>query len=192
MSVYVTCDEELVTEKVRSRGQCGPASHGTVKEVSLKSSTELDEEKKLSQGDVLEINSIGSSDTDSSSRACQPDGACRCKSTVRDEARTVHVYTCAHHSDTQQPFVDQKLDPTAEETFRPDSMLRVLSGRPYSCSIIQKVLEEAEGESAVVVCGPMGLKDDVRNVVVALSDERAVHKGTGAQDIYLHVERFDY
>jgi hypothetical protein len=57
--------------------------------------------------------------------------------------------------------------------------------------IIRKSLERAEGESAVIVCGPPGLADDVRLSVVALSDERAVHKGTGAQGIYLHVENFE-
>jgi predicted ferric reductase len=64
-------------------------------------------------------------------------------------------------------------------------------GRPSSHMIIRKSLERAEGESAVIVCGPPGLADDVRLSVVALSDERAVHKGTGAQGIYLHVENFE-
>jgi hypothetical protein len=66
----------------------------------------------------------------------------------------------------------------------------IVSGRPMPRTIIRKVLEKAEGESAVVVCGPRGLADDVRRSVVSLSDERAVHKGTGAQGIYLHVENF--
>jgi hypothetical protein len=30
----------------------------------------------------------------------------------------------------------------------------------------------------------------VRNAVASLSDERAVHKGTGAQGIHLHVEEY--
>ncbi|CAI7563837.1 unnamed protein product [Penicillium pancosmium] len=66
----------------------------------------------------------------------------------------------------------------------------ILSGRPSPHAIIRKSLERAQGESAVVVCGPRGLADDVRRSVVSLSDERAVHKGTGAQGIYLHVESF--
>jgi hypothetical protein len=73
-----------------------------------------------------------------------------------------------------------------------DSKANFLSGRPYPRTIIRKVLEKAEGESAVVVCGPRGLADDVRRSVVYLSDERAVHKGTGAQGIYLHVENFGW
>lgn len=68
----------------------------------------------------------------------------------------------------------------------------VLSGRPNSRNIIRKTLEQALGESAVVVCGPQGMVDDVRRSVAGLSDERAVHKGTGAQGIYLHTEAFGY
>ncbi|ODH47141.1 hypothetical protein GX48_06736 [Paracoccidioides brasiliensis] len=72
-----------------------------------------------------------------------------------------------------------------------DPRIRILSGRPDSRGIIRKVLELGEGESSVVVCGPRGLNADVRRIVVSLSDERAVHKGTGAQGIYLHVENFE-
>jgi hypothetical protein len=64
------------------------------------------------------------------------------------------------------------------------------SGRPDIRAILSDVLDGAEGESAVAVCGPIGLSQETRNVVVGLSDERAVHKGTGAQGVYLHVESF--
>ena len=68
----------------------------------------------------------------------------------------------------------------------------MFSGRPNARTVILKVLEQALGESAVVVCGPSGLVADVRRSVVGLSDERAVHRGgTGAQGIYLHTEAFD-
>ncbi|RDW72580.1 ferric reductase family protein [Aspergillus mulundensis] len=63
-------------------------------------------------------------------------------------------------------------------------------GRPQVHPLIRTALEEATGESAVVVCGPPSLADDTRRSVVSLSDERAVHKGTGAQGVYLHVENF--
>lgn len=68
----------------------------------------------------------------------------------------------------------------------------VFSGRPQPRNIIRKTLEQALGETAVVVCGPKGLVREVRNSVVGLSDERAVHKGTGAQGVYLHTEYFGY
>ncbi|EEP81151.1 predicted protein [Uncinocarpus reesii 1704] len=73
-----------------------------------------------------------------------------------------------------------------------DSRITIVSGRPDTRTIIRSVLEQAEGESGVVVCGPSGLNADVRRNVVSLSDERAVHKGTGAQGIYLHVEEFGF
>jgi hypothetical protein len=52
------------------------------------------------------------------------------------------------------------------------------------------MVEESGGETSVVVCGGKELTTCVRNSVASLSDERAVHKGTGAQGIHLHVEEF--
>jgi len=66
------------------------------------------------------------------------------------------------------------------------------SGRPDFYSLLSELLEEAEGETGVAVCGPLGLNSDVRNTVVRLSDERAVNKGTGAEGIYLHCEGFGW
>lgn len=62
------------------------------------------------------------------------------------------------------------------------------SGRPQIHKVISELLNGAEGESGVAACGPLGLTSEVRNTVVRLSDERAIHKGTGAQGCYLHVE----
>ena len=73
-----------------------------------------------------------------------------------------------------------------------DPSISILTGRPHPKTLIRKTLEQALGESAVVVCGPRGLNEDVRRSVVSLSDERAVHKGTGAQGIYLWEEGFEY
>ena len=64
------------------------------------------------------------------------------------------------------------------------------SGRPAMVGIIEQLLNRAEGESAVAVCGPHGMSSQVRNTVVYLSDQRAIHKGTGAQGCYLHVDNF--
>ena len=58
--------------------------------------------------------------------------------------------------------------------------------------ITRATLEQARGESAVLACGPQSLIGDVRTAVVELSDERAVHKGTGADGIWLHTEAFGY
>ncbi|KAK0311896.1 ferric-chelate reductase Frp1 [Friedmanniomyces endolithicus] len=64
------------------------------------------------------------------------------------------------------------------------------SGRPMLREILIELLEDADGESAVGVCGPVSMGAEVRRHVVKLSDERAIHKGSGAQGCYLHVESF--
>ncbi|KAK3112317.1 ferric-chelate reductase Frp1 [Teratosphaeriaceae sp. CCFEE 6253] len=64
------------------------------------------------------------------------------------------------------------------------------SGRPALRATLLDLLEGADGESGVAVCGPRGMAAEVRRLVVRLSDERAIHKGTGAQGVYLHVESF--
>lgn len=66
------------------------------------------------------------------------------------------------------------------------------SGRPDFYQLLWDLLEQADGETGVAVCGPLGLNSDVRKVVAKCSDERAVHKGTGAQGIYLHAECFGW
>lgn len=66
------------------------------------------------------------------------------------------------------------------------------SGRPDIYGMLWEMLEQAEGETGVAVCGPLALNSDVRKIVVRCSDERAVHKGTGAEGIYLHSECFGW
>ena len=64
------------------------------------------------------------------------------------------------------------------------------AGRPDLAECIRVPVEAAQGESCIAVCGGRSLAGYVRNAVARLSDERAVHKGTGAQGICLHVEEF--
>ena len=53
-------------------------------------------------------------------------------------------------------------------------------------------VEAAVGETAVVICGGLAITAQARTFVAALSDERAVHKGTGAQGIYLFTETYGW
>lgn len=66
----------------------------------------------------------------------------------------------------------------------------VESGRPHVRALVVKLLDGAAGESGIAVCGPLGLSKSVRNAIAAESDRRAIHKGTGAQGVFLHVEGF--
>lgn len=71
-----------------------------------------------------------------------------------------------------------------------NSRLRYSRGRPSLAKVVRARVEASAGETSVVVCGGKSLTSTVRNYVASLSDERAVHKGTGAQGIHLHVEEF--
>lgn len=71
-----------------------------------------------------------------------------------------------------------------------DSHVHHLSARPDIEAFIREPVEAAGGETSVVVCGGKSLVARARNCVARLSDERAVHKGTGAQGIHLHVEEY--
>ncbi|KAF7196907.1 Ferric reductase transmembrane component 4 [Pseudocercospora fuligena] len=65
-------------------------------------------------------------------------------------------------------------------------------GRPTLDSMIREPVEQALGETAVVVCGGLAITAETRTYVAKLSDERAVHKGTGAQGIYLFTETYGW
>ena len=65
-------------------------------------------------------------------------------------------------------------------------------GRPSIECLIRPVVEAAHGETAVVVCGGVSITAQARTFVAALSDERAVHKGSGAKGIFLFTETYGW
>ncbi|KAL4898752.1 metalloreductase [Aspergillus ambiguus] len=198
LSIYVTCDEKL-------EAQSGPAvltkpalSEPVVVKNDAIPTENIDE--KNSSPDEISIHSVPPPATSAPQTGCLPSGGCCCCTvSVEDEDEVAqHTCTCSGHAPQPLEAV-QVSDKGAAAAGAPleriesaSHYLPVVSGRPQPRTIIRKVLERAEGESAVVVCGPEGLSDDVRRSVVYLSDERAVHKGTGAQGIYLHVEKFGW
>ena len=150
---------------------------------------------------------------------CRPNGTCCCTTTIEDEdaiteadeqqccccnasssptdmnldeKQSRHSLTTDSNStkSSTSPLEGPKAGAEVTSFFHPS--IAVVIGRPHPKTLIRKTLEQALGESAVVVCGPTGLVDDVRSSVVALSDERAVHKGTGAQGLYFWAEAFEY
>lgn len=192
MSIYITCDEALEpTTNTMDRTICSQAQTATL------SIAETHDEKggMTQKEDNVTVQPLTSSSSSSSQPAtgCLPNGGCCCTARVEDEDEITeqHRCTCSGHAAVRtSPVIKKKTD---EKAISPaQNTISILSGRPQPRTIIRKVLEKAEGESAVVVCGPRGLSDDVRRSVVSLSDERAVHKGTGAQGIYLHVESFGW
>ncbi|TGJ81304.1 hypothetical protein E0Z10_g7461 [Xylaria hypoxylon] len=73
-----------------------------------------------------------------------------------------------------------------------DSHIFHSAARPDVADFIRGAVEETGGETSVVACGGQSLVAQVRTSVAKLSDERAVHKGTGAQGIHLHVEEYNF
>lgn len=202
LSIYVTCDEKL--EQQPPKTACLPPQSPPTE---APKAIEPRNEKFSEKNQPISIHSVSASSSGGQDPAtlsgCLPGGGCCCRAAVEDEDQiTEHRCTCSGHAPASQPpkptptaaaDADEKLPPESAQSEPAQSHnLNLLSGRPQPRTIIRKVLEKAEGESAVVVCGPEGLSDDVRRSVVYLSDERAVHKGTGAQGIYLHVETFGW
>lgn len=201
-SIYVTCDESFTADWQNSslleKQPLNPAGAVIVRDEMLsRSSSEVDVVVKEKQGvEIQEVDSRSSNASSSKSGACQPDGTCCCQTTVEDESEdAVEVVchcNCSHNPASSLLSVDvSKTDATPSQPLLHPS-IALLSGRPHPRNIIRKSLEGAKGESAVVVCGPRGLIYDARQSVVALSDERAVHKGTGAQGVWFWSEGFGW
>ena len=102
---------------------------------------------------------------------------------------------CSFNAVGPEESKNQSVDPVLTEEListipREALPLSVSFGRPCIAKVIRRPVEASAGETSVVVCGGKSLSSTVRNCVARLSDERAVHKGTGAQGIHLHVEGF--
>jgi len=102
---------------------------------------------------------------------CAP-AQCQCKATFSSAN--------SHHRPLDDTY--QKVDDA--------SQIMYLDCRPDVAGFIRGAVEATGGETAVAVCAGKSLVSSVRNIVASLSDERAVHKGTGAQGIHLHVEEY--
>jgi predicted ferric reductase len=209
-SVYCTCDDEF-TEEHKSILQSLGYSHekkytdafgkGKIEELDEPSEKMMSEEDILKKRDQVKTTIQEVESTAESSAvegACGTTTTCCCTANVEDENEIQGEAQpcCCGGAPRGDPRKDS-LAPSTESAPASTSKkllvhpeISVLAGRPMPRNIIRKSLEQALGESAVICCGPQGLVDSVRSSVVRLSDERAVHKGTGAQGIYVHCESF--
>lgn len=207
MSIYITCDEILNAQKTIS-SHPAPTGQGRSDEVT-QFAMSSDANEKIRISDTSIHSATGEADKEQTKiMNCGTSNACCCTRAIDDESQTLGLSEeCSCSKDdgviqSNREIDMQSLSSHVASSFsvtrekakgpsvHPD--ITILTGRPCPKIIIRKTLEHALGESAVVVCGPSGLVDDVRQSVVVLSDERAVHKGTGAQGIYLRTEAFDY
>ncbi|KAL5119019.1 ferric-chelate reductase Frp1 [Pleosporales sp. CAS-2024a] len=180
LTVYVTCDEAFSEEHTAStRGDAVRREPGH-ELVEYRSSTGWQHESMGGKEDMPE------------QVVSRPATSCRCRQAVDEpgpsSANAVQCCCCSSSSSNASS--------SALMASRRDALVHgaiaLYAGRPKTRDIIRRSLEQALGESGVVVCGPHGLVADVKRHVCALSEERAVHKGTGAQGVYLHTESFHY
>jgi hypothetical protein len=204
LTVYVTCDESFTEEHksllstITTPNHNIPAwndtEHGTVQ---YRGHSTFKERKKTTEKE--EVREIARADSNPGQDACEPNGTCCCRAAVDESTSPDSIAPCCCASPSKTASFRR---PTSHISSAPSASMKqktlvhpsiaIYSGRPKTRDIIRRSLEQALGESAVVVCGPQGLVADVKQDVCSLSDERAVHKGTGAQGIYLHTESFSY
>ncbi|KAF1917022.1 FAD-binding domain-containing protein [Ampelomyces quisqualis] len=208
LTVYVTCDEAF-TEEHKSLLSAVAATapntktqkkvgHGTV-QYRNPSSRESDS-KTTEQENIREVTDVMSK---SQNKALTTTCCCRTKVDEHAEPDSIAL-TCYCPTSQQKTTHAQQSSPPPSTTSSPPSTplpashakpflhpsIALYTGRPNIKAIIRTSLEQARGESAVVACGPHGLAAEIKRQVCSLSDERAVHKGTGAQGVYLHTESF--
>jgi hypothetical protein len=214
ITVYVTCDESFTEEhKSLLSTITAPKNSAAVKKnatehgiaaLRYRSTEEKDSVSDI-KGKVKEITTTSSQSSNEEGDACGPDETCCCRTTI-DESSVLNTTPCCcctpangtRISISKQAASNLSISSSSstqqnrKQTLLVHPSIQIFSGRPQTKDIIRRSLEQALGESAVVVCGPQGLVSDVKQNVVELSDERAIHKGTGAQGVYLHTESFGY
>ena len=139
-----------------------------------------DQEKGAAEGTRCPCHA-SSTYPDAMSPATKP----RAFSTSSDSSRSKSVSSASS-------MISSSGKPSSSPPENDDLAISIRPGRPSPRHLLLPTLERALGETAVVACGPQTLTTTVRNHVVGLSDERAVHKGTGAQGIWLHCEAYGY
>jgi hypothetical protein len=208
LTVYVTCDESFTEEHRSLLSTFATPTHDAVAKWDVEHSTveyrgrpnSMVKAEKEEKENIQELTTIESQSSDGVQNSCGPNGICCCTSAVDETSPDSIAPTCCCYP-KQAPQVKTKNRPISNVSSTASSTkqklivhpaITVYSGRPKTKDIIRRSLEQALGESAVVVCGPGGLVADVKQDVCTLSDERAVHKGTGAQGVYLHTESYSY
>lgn len=212
MSIYITCDDNLGGgSPEKGQQKTFDYAHDETEAMTAGQAPLQDNEKWGNKTPSFETMPSAPQSQGDAVTSCGLEGTCCCRETVEDEeVASGSDQQCHCNCDTDKIEAAREISSISQtpaaskdassqtcfgekDTCPPfDSRIAVMSGRPQPRNLIRKTLEQALGESAIVVCGPQGLVDDVRQSVVALSDERAVHKGSGAQGIYLHAESFEY
>ncbi|MCJ1251844.1 hypothetical protein MMC30_009082 [Trapelia coarctata] len=132
-------------------------------------------------------------------------GGKKCMCCKRDSDSSTHIMVGPSKTDEEKQTLQEEVtSPDRSDTTSATStsterclcshteVTVTAAGRPTFDSLIRKPVEGAHGETAILGCGGRGFSADLRSYVTRLSDERAVHKGTGAQGLFLFTETFGW
>jgi NAD(P)H-flavin reductase len=212
LTVYVTCDDSLTEEHNSLLSAVTAPKHDTATQEGIKHGIVQYRNKSVSGGEKAvqkeELREVTGAATNNPG-VSEPNSKCCCRAEVDDTRSpdSIALHCCCSQQKTSNMHTSRpasivsssppsslksKLLMQSDQKLLVHPSINIYTGRPKTRDIIRRSLEQALGESAVVVCGPQGLVADVKQDVCSLSDERAVHKGTGAQGIYLHTESFSY
>ena len=120
------------------------------------------------------------------------DGPCCCTEDIAPASPvkgTTHIFEKSRGDEAAKMTEKTVSLPASKSSSLSDTAV-LQSGRPPIEDIIWDTLDQADGETGIAVCGPLGLSTRCRRAVARISDERGVHKGTGAHGVYLHIEGF--
>lgn len=113
-----------------------------------------------------------------------------CQEPVFQEETHFEVAKVTYDASTSSSFSGTESSKTGSNEHH---VLPISLGRPESFDhLIRPAVESAQGETVVVACGGKQLMAQIRTYIAGLSDERAVHKGTGAQSIYFWGETYGW
>jgi NAD(P)H-flavin reductase len=210
LTVYVTCDESFTREHNSLLSAVTAPKHNTSAEKAIEHGLVQYRDRSFSRGEKT-VHEEKAREVKETTTKTPANSTCCCRAEVDEQAPSdsIALRCCCQTSQkrisdpqTSRPAsivsasprssLNSKLLTPTNPKFLVHPSITIYTGRPKTRDIIRRSLEQALGESAVVVCGPQGLVADVKQDVCSLSDERAVHKGTGAQGIYLHTESFGY
>lgn len=128
-------------------------------------------------------------------RSQEPIGAVEMRTLTKNAAVTITLDPSEERSSTSSvPSMENEKSPLTPPPRRRDTppALGIRYGRPTLESIIRPAVEQALGETAVIICGGLSIAAESRTYIASLADERAAHKGTGAQGIYLFTETYGW
>lgn len=191
ISIYVTCDETL-TDLTKATDYSPNIKEGDEETKTPPSEIQSVLSKITEESSSLPDKEGQSSQPANTKTNCLPDRTCCCKTVITNEEDAITSSACTCNATRFSPSSPSPSSSSLTTFKSLHPSITLFTGRPLPETIIRKTLEQARGESAVVVCGPRGLTENVRTTVARLSDERAVHKGTGAQGVWCWSEMYGY